>query len=171
MCTCMQTHKNSFCVFIPLCLVVCNLCWWLCLILGLYWYKQFLLVVQLNCSVFNVLWQIYIYIYNFILTKLASKLCINSVTVDLKGRHLFLFLQLTFKKIKVPWKWVETELWKMSVLRIVECMWCKLNIIITFCFREFLKSLVLGQMVSLFLCGTAVFSELLQLKGVHTPTG
>ena len=41
---------------------------------------------------------IYIYIYNFILTKLASKLSINSVTVDLKGRHLFLFLQLTFKK-------------------------------------------------------------------------
>ncbi|KAK7108198.1 solute carrier family 35 member F2-like [Littorina saxatilis] len=39
-----------------------------------------------------------------------------------------------------------------------------------FCSREFLKALLLGQMVSLFLCGTAVFSGLLQKEGVHTPT-
>ncbi|KAK7476371.1 hypothetical protein BaRGS_00032371 [Batillaria attramentaria] len=36
--------------------------------------------------------------------------------------------------------------------------------------REFLRSFALGQLVSLWLCGTAVFSGLLQEQGVHTPT-
>ncbi|XP_025097603.1 solute carrier family 35 member F2-like isoform X2 [Pomacea canaliculata] len=60
---------------------------------------------------------------------------------------------------------------RWGLICIKEFTGCILRCIRVLCSRKFLKALLYGQLVSLLLSGTAVFSGLLQQQGVNTPAG